>query len=148
MLLPAAAHDWLPPGHLAYFIHDTIDTLDLSAFYARDEGGGPRNQPFHPTMMAPHLCVLALPGGNFVSACSAPTDLMYLYCVFHCMGGQVIAMGIPPKNLANRESAGTISKMPPDQVLAQLPPYLDRGISMHFMSFTGGRQLRDQGLSS
>ncbi|OYV30178.1 MAG: IS5/IS1182 family transposase, partial [Thiomonas sp. 20-64-5] len=51
MLLPAAPQDWLPPGHLAYFIHDTIDTLDLSAFYARYEGGGPRNQPFHPAMM-------------------------------------------------------------------------------------------------
>ena len=51
MLLPAAAQDWLPPGHLAYFIHDTIDTLDLSAFYARYEGGGARNQPFHPAMM-------------------------------------------------------------------------------------------------
>ena len=51
MLLPAAPQDWLPPGHLAYFIHDTIDTLDLSAFYARYEGGGARNQPFHPAMM-------------------------------------------------------------------------------------------------
>lgn len=29
MLLPAAPQDWLPPGHLAYFIHDTIDALDL-----------------------------------------------------------------------------------------------------------------------
>ena len=51
MLLPAAPQDWLPPGHLAYFIHDAIDTLDLSAFYARYEGGGARNQPFHPAMM-------------------------------------------------------------------------------------------------
>ena len=51
MLLPAAPQDWLPPGHLAYFIHDAIDTLDLSASYARYEGGGARNQPFHPAMM-------------------------------------------------------------------------------------------------
>ena len=51
MLLPSAPQDWLPPGHLAYFIHDAIDTLDLSAFYARYEGGGARNQPFHPAMM-------------------------------------------------------------------------------------------------
>lgn len=47
MLLPAAPQDWLPPGHLAHFIDDTVDALDLKAFYARYEGGGSRNQPFH-----------------------------------------------------------------------------------------------------
>jgi len=51
MLLPAALQDWLPEGHLAYFINDTVDALDLSAFYARYAGGGARNQPFHPAMM-------------------------------------------------------------------------------------------------
>jgi transposase len=51
MLLPASLQDWLPKGHLAYFISDTIDALDLGAFYARYAGGGSRNQPFHPAMM-------------------------------------------------------------------------------------------------
>lgn len=51
MLLPHALQDWLPEGHLAYYISDTIDTLDLSAFHSRYAGGGPRNQPFHPAMM-------------------------------------------------------------------------------------------------
>jgi transposase len=50
-LLPAALQDWLPEGHLAYYISDTVDSLDLSAFHARYAGGGPRNQPFHPAMM-------------------------------------------------------------------------------------------------
>jgi transposase len=50
-LLPAALQDWLPEGHLAYYISDTVDSLDLSAFHARYGGGGPRNQPFHPAMM-------------------------------------------------------------------------------------------------
>jgi len=50
-LLPAALQDWLPEGHLAYYISDTIDSLDLSAFHARYAGGGPRNQPFHPALM-------------------------------------------------------------------------------------------------
>ena len=49
-LLPQALQDWLPEGHLAYFISDTVDSLDLQAFYARYEGGGSRNQPFHPAM--------------------------------------------------------------------------------------------------
>ena len=51
MLLPASLQDWLPKGHLAYFIGDTVDALDLKAFYSRYEGGGSRNQPFHPAMM-------------------------------------------------------------------------------------------------
>jgi transposase len=51
MLLPALLQEWLPEGHLAYFINDTIDSLDLGAFHARYAKGGPRNQPYHPAMM-------------------------------------------------------------------------------------------------
>ncbi len=50
-LLPPSLQDWLPEGHLAYFISDTVDALDLSAFHLRYANGGPRNQPFHPAMM-------------------------------------------------------------------------------------------------
>ena len=50
-LLPDALQDWLPQGHLAYFISDSVDSLDLSAFHARYAKGGPRNQPLHPAMM-------------------------------------------------------------------------------------------------
>ncbi len=47
MLLPHALQEWLPEGHLAYYISDTV----LSAFHARYANGGSRNQPFHPSMM-------------------------------------------------------------------------------------------------
>ena len=50
-LLPPSLSEWLPEGHLAYFISDSVDSLDLSAFHGRYEQGGPRNQPFHPGMM-------------------------------------------------------------------------------------------------
>jgi len=50
-LLPPSLDEWLPDGHLAYFISETVDALDLSAFHARYAGGGARNQPFHPVMM-------------------------------------------------------------------------------------------------
>jgi len=66
MLLPAAPQDWLPTGHLAHFINDTVDALDLKAFYARYEGGGSRNQPFHPAMMVKVL-VYAYATGVFSS---------------------------------------------------------------------------------
>lgn len=51
VLQAPSLQEWLPEGHLAYFISDTVDALDLSAFHARYETGSPRNQPFHPAMM-------------------------------------------------------------------------------------------------
>ena len=65
-LLPSALQDWLPQGHLAYFINDTVDSLDLSAFDARYAAGGPRNQPFHPAMMV-KVMVYAYATGTFSS---------------------------------------------------------------------------------
>ncbi|MCB9899735.1 MAG: hypothetical protein H6826_00170 [Planctomycetes bacterium] len=34
-LLPPSLRDWLAEDHLAYFISDTVDDLDLGAFLAR-----------------------------------------------------------------------------------------------------------------
>ena len=51
ILMPAAMRDWLPSDHLAYFISDVVDHLDLSAImerYAGEERGYP---PYHPAMM-------------------------------------------------------------------------------------------------
>ena len=31
--LPPSLHDWLPEGHLARFIGDVVDELDLKAVY-------------------------------------------------------------------------------------------------------------------
>ena len=45
-LLPDALQDWLPEGHLAYFISDSVDSLDLSAFHARYAKGAPVTSPF------------------------------------------------------------------------------------------------------
>ena len=66
MLVPASPQEWLPRGHLAYFIGDTVDALDLSAFYVRCAGGGARNQPFHPAMMV-KLLVYGYATGVFSS---------------------------------------------------------------------------------
>ena len=51
LLLPAALQEGLPPDHLAYFVSDVVDQLNLSAIMARHQGeerGGP---PYHPWMM-------------------------------------------------------------------------------------------------
>jgi hypothetical protein len=33
MLLPADLREWLPAGHLAWFVIDTVAALDLGAIY-------------------------------------------------------------------------------------------------------------------
>ena len=50
-LMPASMREWLPSDHLAYFISDVVDHLDLSSImerYAGEERGYP---PYHPVMM-------------------------------------------------------------------------------------------------
>jgi transposase len=51
LLLPPSLRDWLPEDHLAYFVSDLIDQLDLSGItsgYEEDERGYP---PYHPVML-------------------------------------------------------------------------------------------------
>ena len=43
LLLPPSLRDWLPDDHLAWFVLDAVDEIDLSAFYGayREDGCGP-----------------------------------------------------------------------------------------------------------
>lgn len=50
-LLPPSLDDWLPANHLARFVSDSIDAVDLApilAYYEREDRGYP---PYHPAMM-------------------------------------------------------------------------------------------------
>ena len=50
-LMPASMKEWLPADHMAYFISDVADELDLSGImdcYNGEERGYP---PYHPRMM-------------------------------------------------------------------------------------------------
>jgi transposase len=51
MLLPPSLMDWLPKGHLAYFLLDVVEQLDLSNIYASYQGDGRGQPPFEPGMM-------------------------------------------------------------------------------------------------
>jgi len=51
LLMPAVLQEWLPPEHLAYFISDVVDHLDLSAIMIRYEDEGRGYPPYHPRMM-------------------------------------------------------------------------------------------------
>src|SRR5215210_9502035 len=51
LLLPPSLREWLPEDHLAFFVSDLIDHLDLSAItsvYEDEERGYP---PYHPVML-------------------------------------------------------------------------------------------------
>ncbi len=52
-LLPAAPCDWLSEGHLAHFVSDTVDELDLSPFLERyaHRASGKGQKAYHPRMM-------------------------------------------------------------------------------------------------
>lgn len=51
LLLPPNLAEWLKEDHLAHFINETVDELDVKGFYEEYEGDGRRNQPFEPRMM-------------------------------------------------------------------------------------------------
>src|SRR3989442_2256939 len=50
LLMPPSLSDWVPEDHLARFVSDLVDTLDLSAIedsYTEERG----YPPYHPCMM-------------------------------------------------------------------------------------------------
>lgn len=50
-LLPPSVNDWLPEDHLARFVIDVVDQLDLAAFYLRRRQDGWGRAAYNPTMM-------------------------------------------------------------------------------------------------
>jgi Transposase DDE domain len=73
LLLPPSLRDWLPEDHLAYFVSDLIDQLDLSAItsvYADEERGYP---PYHPVMLT-NVLVYAYCVGVFSLRKIQPVD--------------------------------------------------------------------------
>src|SRR5918993_4583895 len=58
LLLPPSLREWLPEGHLAWFVIDAVDAFDLSEFYAvyRVDGHG---RPAHDPAMMVALFVYA-----------------------------------------------------------------------------------------
>jgi transposase len=66
LLFPPSPRDWLPAGHLAFFVAAAVAAVKLDAFYAPYEGDGRRSQPFDPQMRVTIL-VYAYATGTFSS---------------------------------------------------------------------------------
>lgn len=52
LLFPPSLQDWVPEDHLARFVSDVVDQLDLSAIYASYDAKDARgSRPYHPAML-------------------------------------------------------------------------------------------------
>jgi transposase len=51
LLLPPSLREWLPENHLAFFVSDLIDQLDLSAITSAYEDEDRGYPPYHPVML-------------------------------------------------------------------------------------------------
>jgi transposase len=51
LLLPPSLHDWLPEKHLARFVADVVEELDLGSIYGSYEGDGRGLAAYQPAMM-------------------------------------------------------------------------------------------------
>lgn len=79
-VLPPSLHDFVPPGHLAHFVRDTVrEALDLSAIMHTyiEERGQP---PYHPAMLVA-LLLYGYSRGIYSSrqlarACEERVDMM------------------------------------------------------------------------
>jgi transposase len=50
-LMPPSLRDWLPADHLAWFVLETVDRLELDAFYAAYRPDGHGRAAYEPSMM-------------------------------------------------------------------------------------------------
>jgi transposase len=80
MMFPPSVQDFVPPGHLAHFVRETIlEALDLSAIldcYSEERG----YPPYHPAMMTALLlyayCQGIYPSRRIAKACQERVDFM------------------------------------------------------------------------
>src|SRR5271165_4683312 len=82
LLLPPSLHDWLPEKHLARFLVDVVDALDLGAIYASYEEKDGRGQAaYDPAMMVRMLLYGYCTGSYSSRKIQAKTyeDIAYRY---------------------------------------------------------------------
>ncbi len=51
-LMPPSLREWLPEDHLAWFVIETVEGMDLDAFYAVYRADGHGRAAYEPSMMA------------------------------------------------------------------------------------------------
>src|SRR4051812_50120133 len=64
LLLPPSLREWLPAGHLAWFVIDAVERLDLMAFYSAYRLDGQGRAAHEPSMMVALLLYSYAVGGG------------------------------------------------------------------------------------
>src|SRR5712692_2422272 len=106
LLFPPSPRDWLPEGHLAYFVMDVVrelDLADINAHYEKELRGYP---PYHPQMMT----ALLLYGYCSGVASSRKIERK----TYEDVAFRVIAAGHHPTTRRFRSFAGSTSRRCPD----------------------------------
>lgn len=85
MLMPPDLRDWLAEDHIAHFILDAVELIDLSAFHINHSGSG--SEQYHPRMMLA-LLVYCYATGRFHSreieaATYSDVAVRYICCNHH-----------------------------------------------------------------
>jgi len=62
LIMPTNLKEWLPRDHLAFFIDELVNTLDLSEIYAYYEGNNRGAPPYDPRMQL-KICIYAYCNG-------------------------------------------------------------------------------------
>ena len=68
LLLPPSLREWLPEGHLAWFVIDAVAAMDLAAFYAAYRADGQGRAAHDPAMMVALLLYAYAIGRALVAA--------------------------------------------------------------------------------
>ncbi len=63
-LMPPDPRDWLPDGHLAWFVLASVEEMDLSAFYGSYRQDGWGRAAFEPSMMGSRCCSMPTRGAS------------------------------------------------------------------------------------
>ena len=63
LLLPPSLNDWLSADHLAYFVSELVDELDLTEIVAPYEAEQRGYPPYHPVMLTKVLLYAYCVGG-------------------------------------------------------------------------------------
>src|SRR6201746_559799 len=101
-LLPPSVHEFVPPGHLAHFVRDTVrEALDLSAILDTytEERGYP---PYHPGMMVAFLLYVSVSETSL----AAPTTFSAFRSPFGAGG---LVTGLASSGFAFSRSRRTMS---------------------------------------
>ena len=76
-LMPPDMRDWLPEGHLAWFVLDAVSGMDLHEFYAAYREDGVGRRAYDPAMVVALFCIRMRVGCGLLGGSSGRVRRMW-----------------------------------------------------------------------